>query len=216
MQADHHPEGEAAWLLDALGRHLRGPALLRVGPANLADRPDDRGRPAEAARHRAGGLRQPRPGAQAGVAHHALEHGGTGGEIRPPRGSEDERDVRRDARPRRGEQLFMGLANGESSKRATLPAARRFSRALCHRSATGCASWRRHGKAGATGICGAWSSPRWRRRRNRRDRSTGGLSSSLGNMTRATRTRSRALLARRRRVISPGCPPRRVSSRPGR
>ena len=31
LQADHHPEGEAARLLDALGRHLRGPALLRSG-----------------------------------------------------------------------------------------------------------------------------------------------------------------------------------------
>ena len=37
VQADHHPEGEAARLLDALGRHLRGPALLRVGAANFAN-----------------------------------------------------------------------------------------------------------------------------------------------------------------------------------
>ena len=37
LQADHHPQSEAAWLLDALGRHLRGPALLRVGPADFAD-----------------------------------------------------------------------------------------------------------------------------------------------------------------------------------
>ncbi len=56
LQADHHPESEAAWLLDALGRHLRGPALLRVGAADFADRPDHRGRPAEAPRYRNGGL----------------------------------------------------------------------------------------------------------------------------------------------------------------
>ena len=40
LSPDHHPEGEAAWLLDALGRHLRGPTLLRVGAANLTDRPN--------------------------------------------------------------------------------------------------------------------------------------------------------------------------------
>ena len=72
------------------------------------------------------------------------------------------------------------------------------------------------GKTGATGICGAWSSPRWRRRRNRRDRSTGELFSSLGNVTRATRMRSRARLVKRLFGISPGCPPRQVRSRPGR
>ena len=61
VRADHHPEGEAAWLLDALGRHLRGPALLRVGAADFADRSDHRGRPPEAARYRNGGLRLARP-----------------------------------------------------------------------------------------------------------------------------------------------------------
>ena len=35
-----------------LGRRLRGPALLRDGPADLADRPDAGGREAEAAGHR--------------------------------------------------------------------------------------------------------------------------------------------------------------------
>ena len=58
-------------------------------------------------------------------------------------------------RARGGAIRSSGSANGASYRRPTWHAARRCSRALCHRSATGCASWRRHGKEGATGICGA-------------------------------------------------------------
>ena len=39
-------------------------------------------------------------------------------------------------------------------------------------------------KGVATGICGAWSSPRWRRPRSRKDRSIGGWSSFRGTRTR--------------------------------
>ena len=58
---------------------------------------------------------------------------------------------------------------------------------------------RRHGGADATGICGVWSSPRWKPRRIRKGRWTGGWSSSRGRTSQPIAMRCRGRLARRHR-----------------
>ena len=84
-----------------------------MGQQISADRPDHRGRPAEAARYRRWWLTTVLdPALKRELPITRSQHGGAGGEIRPPRGGEVERDVRRDARPRRGEQFFLGQRMG--------------------------------------------------------------------------------------------------------
>jgi hypothetical protein len=55
----------------------------------------------------------------------------------------------------------------------------------------GCALWRRHGKVGATGICGVWFEARSKHQRSRKVSWTGELFSSRGRMSRAIAMRRR-------------------------